>query len=325
MSFQAAAQTNYDFTNNGGDNDWSNSENWSPTGIPASSDTATIATGDSVVVNSDVTADSAGGIINCLAKLTVNSGMDFRGGDLRGSDTLVIASGATLAFTSSTFKDLWQLVLRNEGTTNWIGNGRISLRDNSTIINASGALFDVQGDYLMDYVQLDTGGNFANLGTLRKSSGSGTATIDPTFYNTGTVDCNNGTLRFERGDSTEVSTGSFDAASSTVSELDERPFLFNGVNFTGSGTTDLIDATFTLSGSGMIISDGATVNADDDNCIITGSAAITVNGTFELENCSITGSGAFTNNGTLSFICNDSKTIENRSLTNNATVNWIGS
>ncbi|MEL6823484.1 MAG: hypothetical protein AAFP70_17125, partial [Calditrichota bacterium] len=107
LSFQAAAQTNYDFTNNGGDNDWSNSENWSPTGIPASSDTATIATGDSVVVNSDVTADSislAGGIINCLAKLTVNSGMDFRGGDLRGSDTLVIASGATLAFTSSTFK-----------------------------------------------------------------------------------------------------------------------------------------------------------------------------------------------------------------------------
>jgi|GEM_PF-2601265 len=328
LSFQTAAQTNYSFTNSGGDNDWANSENWSPAGIPSSSDTATISSGDSVVVNSDVTADSislAGGIINCLAKLTVNSGMEFRGGDLRGTDTLVIGSGATLEFVSSTFKDIWQLVIRNEGTTNWIGNGRISFRDNTTFINASGALFDVQGDFFMDYVQLDTGGNFANLGTLRKSSGSGTATIDPTFYNTGTVDCNSGTLRFERGDSTDVSSGTFDAASGTIIQLDERPFLLNGAQFSGGGTTQFIDATFTLSGSGMTIADGTTINADDDNCVITGSADITVNGTLELENCSVTGSGAFTNNGTVSFIGNDSKTIETRTLTNNGTVNWTGS
>ncbi|MGH1364236.1 MAG: beta strand repeat-containing protein [Calditrichia bacterium] len=327
-SFSLAAQTNYSWTNGGGDNDWANNENWSPSGVPASNDTVTISAGDSIVVNSDVTIDSLSvqsGILNCLAQVTVNSGMVFRGGDLRGDDTLLITSGATLDFISSSFKDLWGLTLRNEGTATWSGSGRISLRDKSTITNASGALFDVQGNFFMDYVQLDTGGNFENFGTLRKSSGTGTATIDPTFYNTGTVDVEDGTLRFERGDSTESSTGVFNADSGTTIEMDERIFSFDGASFTGSGTTEFQDAVLTLNGSGMTIASGATVTADDQDCEIDGSGPITVSGTFDLLECTISGSGAWTNNGTVQFTTSSAKVIETRTLTNNATVLWSGS
>jgi hypothetical protein len=65
------------------------------------------------------------------------------------------------------------------------------------LVNAPGGLIDFQNDVTMDVYNDATGLGapaVINRGTVRKSNGSGTAIINPPFFNVGTLDARSGTL-----------------------------------------------------------------------------------------------------------------------------------
>ena len=85
---------------------------------------------------------------------------------------------------------------------------------------------------------------FHNAGTLRKSAGAGTNSIDShlAFINHGTVELQQGGLQFPNGFN---SSGTFDLAANTVVNLDGGTFTF--------GTTSL------KTGAGQLLVDGGDV------------------------------------------------------------------
>jgi len=112
---------------------------------------------------------------------------------------LTVASNGVLNISGSAEKDLY-CPLTNWGTVTWTGTGHLRLfyypgaNLYGALYNLAGGLFDIQNDTLLDdYEKVEV---FNNAGTLRKSAGSGTTTINPQFSNTGTVAALSGTLAF---------------------------------------------------------------------------------------------------------------------------------
>ncbi|MCP5191401.1 MAG: cadherin-like domain-containing protein, partial [Pseudomonadales bacterium] len=206
-------------------------------------------------------------------------------------------------------------------------NGDIKLREQAKIQNPIGSLFDVKTDNLMDYVLADNGGSFVNKGELKKTAGSGTATIDPIFHNTGTVEVLSGTLRFERGSTTSSSTGHFLTHSGTILVLSERTFIIDGAHFEGPGITHVTDAILEVTGAGLQMSADATIKLDDPDGKIQGTGPLTIDGRLEWLQGTINGSGNFVINNTLVLGGSHFKELTGRTITNNGStiVNGSGS
>lgn len=329
LSAVISAQTTYFWS--GGTGDWSVAGNWTPaTGPPGVGDTAVVLSGALVTVDADISVDSlaiGGGVLERGTgnTLTVLTGMSWTDGDIAGAGTLEVAVGAGLSITGSAFKDLYDGVFINRGTATWAAaSDRISFRDKAVFINAATATFAILGDGFIDYVQLDTGGDFRNFGVLAKVGGAGLATIDPTFYNTGTVACTTGVLRFERGDSTNASTGTFSATDGCTIELSERLFNFDGVDIetTGSGVVNLIDADIFLKSSGMVIDPGSNFALTDAASRISGAGPLTVDGNLLWQAGAIDSTGLLTNTGTITLSTSGTKALYRRTLSNSGTVLW---
>src|SRR6266849_3825818 len=181
--------------------DWFNTNNWSPVGVPASSDT----------INFDT------GTINLTAPVTINGQFNWSGGTLSGS-ALTIATNGVMNLSGGNNKFLLN-VLTNAGTVTWTSSGNLYVyNDNSSsrgaIYNLAGGLFDIQNDqslacacYGYEF--------FRNAGTVRKSAGTGTTTINVPFTNDGTVDVESGILNFSTFSQTS-GTLSLGISSSTV-------------------------------------------------------------------------------------------------------------
>jgi hypothetical protein len=85
-------------------------------------------------------------------------------------------------------------VLTNAGTVNWTGTANLLLYNNYNgpsqtggIVNQPGALFNVQNDQSMSGAGSPY---FNNLGTLQKSAGTNTTTLNLPFNNTGALSLN---------------------------------------------------------------------------------------------------------------------------------------
>src|SRR5205823_5012026 len=117
--------------------------------------------------------------------------------------------------------------------------------------NASGRLFDVQGDGAIINEIPGAGSSFSNAGTFRKSAGTGALTIVQTyplsFNNTGLVDVQSGTI--------QTSGGNFATNNGTINTTSGTTFstggygLINAGVIQGGGTIDLGGATLTNNGS----------------------------------------------------------------------------
>src|SRR5262249_41327611 len=113
-----------------------------------------------------------------------------------GSQTLIdatvaMAASSRLAYLVSYFANPggdWQgalikyllehRTLNNWGVVQWSGGGDL-YAGGATVNNEAGGVWDIQGD---ESVRAATGGSvFNNDGTLQKSGGSGTSTIESTF------------------------------------------------------------------------------------------------------------------------------------------------
>lgn len=128
----------------------------------------------------------------------LNGTVGFSGGSLTG--TWAVAAGQTLEGRGGGFKfvDGAGTVLSNNGTVRWATADALYLQNGSQVVNKG--LWDSSTDSLLAY----NGGaatTFTNLGTLRKSGGSGATTINngAGFVNHGVLDAQVGELLFNGG------------------------------------------------------------------------------------------------------------------------------
>jgi hypothetical protein len=127
----------------------------------------------------------------------VTGTLGINGGGLGSASPLTVAVGGVLNFNGAAV--YVYAPLTNLGTINWSGLG-LSVYNNSALYtgiinNQPSGLFNIQTDQT-----LATGGYgfelFYNNGTIRKTAGLGTTTINVSFINTGTLDAQSGILRF---------------------------------------------------------------------------------------------------------------------------------
>ncbi len=181
--------------------------------------------------------------------LTVTERFDWTAGELTGAGILTMGADATFAISGSAQKDLNGRAVNHAGTVEWTGSGNILARNGAVFNNLAGALFDVQNNQSF-YFNVNGGTPaFNNMGTLRKSAGTGTSTFDVQMNNTSLLDVQSGVVRLTRGGN---STGDHIVAGSA--ELD----------FGGGTHAITLGATRSLSGAGTARFSGATVTIDGE-------------------------------------------------------------
>ncbi|HWV98604.1 MAG TPA: hypothetical protein VNZ64_02815 [Candidatus Acidoferrum sp.] len=210
--------------------DWFNTNNWSPAGLPASTDTVTFTSGT----------------INLTAPVAFSGQFNWSGGTLAGNPFTLAASG-TMNLSGGNGKLLWT-TLTNAGTVIWSG-GNLEVDYSSAqseyglIRNLAGALWDIQGGQTL-YNNYPNGAFFQNAGTVRKSVNAITTTISIPFLNSGTVTNGVGALALAKGGTIE---GAFSAASGATINFNAGVFTYNTPpSITGAGTVEITGGSLTL-------------------------------------------------------------------------------
>src|SRR5207237_2504163 len=110
----------------------------------------------------------------------------------------------------------------------------------------SGTLFYVQSYVIVGYYIYEVcGRTINNAGTFRRSAGSGLASIDATFYNTGTTEVQTGTLRVTAGG---TNSSVFTLAAGTVFSFQSNYLLDNTSSISGAGVASIDGVTVTVNG-----------------------------------------------------------------------------
>ena len=208
---------------------------------------------------------------------TVSGTLWLNGGHLQ--DQLLVTPAGIVNFPNNPLsKDLSGLSLINLGTIN---HGDFVSVANLTVSNAG--VWNITGDYPLSY----GGGNvpnWINAGVLRKSAGTGAATVGLNFVNlsSGLVDAMAGTLRFNLATNGQLG-GTFNAS--------------GVIEFTGGAWSD---AGGIVSGTGVVRQNGATINLQTN--IIP--KLLLANGTVN-----ITGKNSFQNDGAITNLTLDGATL----------------
>ena len=276
------------WTGTAADNQWTTAANWSPVRIPGSTDYAcipststqavTISAGTNIVkgVNSQgsslsvttgsleltdstqssgITALSLFGStmkVDTGASLSLSGSDSWTGGDITGSGTTTIASGATLAINVPSGNGAvlhGGHTLANQGTVNWL-SGAICLSEAAVINNQNLAHFNAQaGDgWNMGDCLGGAAPRFHNLsgGTItRNGTGAERNNIGVPFDNDGTVQLTAGQLGLADNSSGSSDSGTYSLASGTYLVLNGPARTFGagasvsgaGVLFLNAGTT----------------------------------------------------------------------------------------
>jgi hypothetical protein len=289
------------------------------------------------------------GTIRADDALTVTGVMTWSGGTLTGSGTTYIASGAALNVIGISAKHLDQHILDNAGTTTWTDSH--AFLSNGATINNSGT-WHVQDTVGLVYAA-GAVSTLNNSGTLVKTAGSGITQMEVSFYNSGAVEVETGTLRLGRFGSGN-SSGSFTVAPGATLDFWGTHVLDGSSSLTGGGEVDVSDGTTTISGTynitGTTRVSGGTANlvggtitvttvslsggvlnlVSDVNVIgdltqsagfLDGSGTVTVTGVLTWSGGGMRGSGATVADGGMTINGAD-KTLDGRTLVNSGTATW---
>ena len=179
----------------------------------------------------------------------INSGLTWNNGNINAGSVLTVATNGLLVLTGGN-SHYFSGILTNAGTIQLPnGGGDLNLYGSCTgggaigeLVNLPGALVDVQGNDSISSAGCNTE-LVINQGVVRKSGGSGTTYIRPTFNNSGTLDVKTGTVSLSTGQGSGVFLPEAGATLifSTTYEVDN--------NLTGAGTILLNSGTFTLNGN----------------------------------------------------------------------------
>ncbi len=213
----------------------------SPT-LNTQSFTLTLANASSVAANATLNLNGtlAGG-----GSLTVAGTLNWRG-TMSGAGQTNISAGATLNLDGN--QPVLARTLNNSGTANYNVVSSMVFT-NGTFNNLAGALFDLKVDKQL--LRSGGAGQINNAGTLRKSAGALTTSLNVPLANTGTVEVQSGTLSLDGGGTnsnviTAAAGASVGVSGFTLaagSSLTAPTLSFSGTATTQDGTLNITETT----------------------------------------------------------------------------------
>jgi hypothetical protein len=229
--------------------------------------------------------------------ITINTALDWRGGEISGSGTITFTSQAAGSISTSGSVNLYR-ALTNHGTLTWV-DGVIWASGGGIFNNAADGHFIIQSD--TDFRD----GIFNNSGEILKTGGAGTTTFrrwsdQEAFNNDGTVTVQSGTFTLS---STGLANGTFT--------------IQNGAFLRFEVSTYTLNSSSRITGTGQIVFANGTVN-------ISGrydAGTMTINGTVNcLNGAQVTLPSSLTISGRLDLSTGISKSVASLTLNNNGTL-----
>ncbi len=255
-------------------------------------------TGGTVNFNRDANTVNtllSAGILAGSGLVTVTGNLDWTGGDFDGSGNLDLTDAVTFTISGGAGgRDLNERTLNSAGTTVFEPGDTVRMGQGALFNNQVGALFEIKTDRFFDYNNLPPEPTFSNLGTVRKSAGTGTSTFDIAFNSDDTVEVETGTLDITRGGSSDAS---FEISGNATFRLSSSYSLNDGATFSGAGTLKLNSGLTTVTG------EVSAVTVEHDGADLIGSGNLTVSDTYDWVSGDMDGSGSTTmpNTGTLNI------------------------
>ena len=291
------------------DGNWNDSYNWDTDTVPVDGDDIVISdsnytmpvyssgtnTFNSLTINAGASMTITGGRIDLTGSSEVKATgtLNLAGGSLGGAGTLTVSG--TLNWTDGTIdgggitsitgtltiggistKYFKARTISNTGTVTFTSTAKINVYDGAVFDNQADATFDIQSDANV-FDQLDANvGAFNNFGTLKKSAGAGTATIDLPVNNTGTVSIISGSLSLTRGG---TNSGAFSTvAGSTLDFKGGTHHLNAGTAFSGAGAVQITTGTVNVNTTVAIPASMAILQA---NGYLAGTGTLELSGTYD--------------------------------------------
>ncbi len=250
------------------------------------------------VVGSNGVVSLGGGVLAGSGLLTVNGKLNWTGGRIGAGSTLALAANGVLVAAGNGNLD-FSGVMTNAGTIRLTSGTFRCIALSSygggygLLVNAPGGLLDFQADVLLDRYNDGTGVGapaLINQGTVRKSAGGGTSSINTPCYNSGTLDVQSGTVAVNGGGS---GSGVFQAeAGATLAYVAD--YEVDGT-MTGPGTNLLSGGVLALKGSiaGQFVWVSGRLGTDSSGTVAANGVLVAAgNGNLDF-------SGVMTNAGTI--------------------------
>ncbi len=305
---------------------------FTPTGpTQISGGTLDVATGANATVQAIAMSS---GVQQGTGTLTINGRLDWTAGTFSGTG-LTDANGDA-SISGANLKDLSSRTLRLDGNSSWSGTGSLRMGSAAQINNTG--TWDIQSD-----VSTGTLGGAApsitNTGTIRKTAGAGTTTIQQAMNNDGTLDVQSGTINLGGGG---TSGGAYQAGpAGTLAFTNLTHTLGAGASVTGSGTiqvgggTVLLQAgsSFTptgptqISGGTLDVATGANATVQAiamSSGVQRGTGTLTINGRLDWTAGTFSGTGLTDANGDASISGANLKDLSSRTLRLDGNSSWSG-
>ncbi len=297
FSFTTFSQVKYTWS--GGNGDWQTASNWSPVGVPGATDTVVINNG-TITSDQNVTVASIylnSGTINGAGNFIITDTLIVNFGNLVGTGTTTIASGAVAKFVSSSNKNLSNFIV--DGSLTVIGAGPVSITSGGQLIN--NGTVEIQNNSSFG----GAGGSIVNNGNFIRSFQTGTAMVSGLFTNNGSVTVQTGILAINN----LTGAGSFNMSTGAVFRINSGTSTLGGNTISGEGTFECISGTLNFSGNDVVVSNATTFRQAGGT--IGGSGNLVINGNFIFESGPHGGTGTTTiaNGANLNFTTSFSKTI----------------
>ena len=271
--------------------------------------------------------------------IRANGILTITNGGLQGNVTIQV--GGQLQLSGSSTKNVYWLTLINQGTVSWSG-GQLNGGSTPTTVISNGGLWQITGDNTFGNPFGGPPMTWTNSGTLRKSAGSGTSSInDFNFVNQpgGGIDTLSGTLSFSGG-TNSVLGGALTATTPGILNIAGGTWTDAGGSASGSGVNRFNGGTLNLRTNiipGLLLSGGEVYVTGTTTFQQAGAITnLTLEGA-RLKGINQVGSGALTVNGgamdgqltvrpggQLSLATGTTKLLHWLTLINQGTVSWSG-
>ena len=266
--------------------------------------------------------------------VTLSGTVNWTGGTIGGGAAISTLANAVLNISGSQ-THVFYGGLTNAGTVNWSGacdlqvvnyNGNYGY--SGDIVNLAGGVWNIQNDQTIQ-ASSAYGGTpyFSNAGLVRKTTATGTTTINAVFYNNGAVDVQSGAVAFNGGGGAGTGTFNVVAGSGIAFGSDG-----GGSAFTGGGTYTVNGGTITVSGTmqNAALAGGTLNGAGISITNLTWSGG-TLGGSVTLSGTVNWTGGAIGDGASITTLANAVLNISGSqthvlygALTNSGTVNWSG-
>jgi hypothetical protein len=295
----------------------------------------------------------SGGTLNGSDDVIVNGSASWGSGTVSGSGKL--RTNGTTTLSTSVVRTLNGRLWENAGAILW-NAGTMTFNSGASLSNLSGGVLDLRVDNQM----LNVGSGqpvptLNNAGTIVKSAGTGTSTINHRVVNSGIVRAATGILSLSGGGEGSGSflalpgakitfASAFNLVQGSLVQGETMRFTSGTVNIEGTyevtGTTEVAGATVNISnltnlvnlGSGLDLSSG-TLNLNSGQMItlatfsisggtLNGSDDVIVNGNASWGSGTVSGSGKLRTNGATTLSSSVTRTINGRLWENAGTVLW---